>query len=132
MPTCYDSNVANEELVRNPPLVMHALVSAADEHPICTVSDVIDITRYSSRIKVLRVTAWVLKFVCKFKSKEGNLDMKLEARDLREAEHVWIRDIQRKCFTSEYRELVSGKKMIYNRQLKLSINEDHLILRKVE
>ena len=132
MPTCYDSSVANKELVGNPPLVTHALVLAADEHPICTVSDVIDITRYSFRIKVLRVTAWVLKFVRKFKSKEGNLDMKLEARDLREAEHVWIRDIQRKCFTSEYRELVSGKKMIYNRQLKLSINEDHLILRKVE
>ena len=37
------------------------------------VSDVIDITHYSSRIKVLRVTAWVLKFVRKCKSKEGNL-----------------------------------------------------------
>jgi len=36
--------------------------------------------------------------------------MELEASDLKEAEHMWVRDIQKKCFTSEYRELVAGKK----------------------
>jgi len=76
---------------------------------------------------VSRVTAWVLKFICRFKSKEGNVDMKLKASDLKEAEHMWVREIQKKCFTSEYRELVAGKKVLYNSQLKLSINEDHLI-----
>ena len=127
MPACRQSNIADEELIRNPPLITHSLVSAADEHPTCTVSDVIDITRYSSRLKVLRVTAWVLKFVRLFRSEERNINRKLEASDLKEAECMWIRDIQKNCFTNEYRELMSGKKIIYNNQLKLSVNEDHLI-----
>ena len=73
------------------------------------------------------MTAWVLKFIHMFKSKEGNVDMKLEASDLKETERMWVRDIQKKCFTSKYRELMAGKKVLYNSQLKLFINEDHLI-----
>ena len=110
MPICYQSNVADDKLVRNPPLITHALVSATGKHPTCTVSDVIDIACYSSRIKVLRVTVWVLKFIRLLMSKERNVDMKLEANDLKEAERLWIRDIQKKCFASEYRELASGRK----------------------
>ena len=53
--------------------------------------------------------------------------MKLEANDLKEAEQMWIKDIQKKSFTSEYRTLLSGKKVIYNGQLKLFINKDQLI-----
>ena len=46
--------------------------------------------------------------------------MKLEASDLKEGN----KDIQKKSFTSEYRTLLPGEKVIYNRQLKLFINED--------
>jgi len=82
LPTRYQSNIADDELIRNPPLITHTLVSALEELPTCNVSDVIDITCYSSRLKVLQVMAWVLKFVHLLRSKNRSVDAKLDASDL--------------------------------------------------
>ena len=53
LPTCYHSNVADDELIRNPPLITRTLVSASEELLTYNVSHIIDITRFSSRLKVL-------------------------------------------------------------------------------
>jgi len=53
LPNCYQPNIADDESIRNPPLITHTLVSALEELPTYNVSDVIDITCYNSRLKVL-------------------------------------------------------------------------------
>ena len=59
--------------------------------------------------------------------KDRSVDAKLEVSDLKRAEQIWIKDIQKKCFTSEYQILLSGKSVTYNSRLKLCINENQLI-----
>ena len=58
MPTTFDQEKANEELVKHPPHITYALVAASD-HPSNTVrlDAIIDTDRRGSKTKLLRVNA---------------------------------------------------------------------------
>ena len=61
IPTKYDSTDAHEELVRNPPGIVHSLPTLNAPMGSIDLEAVIDIERYSSNLKLLRVTALVLR-----------------------------------------------------------------------
>ena len=84
---------------------------------------------YGTKLKLLRVTGLVLKYVDMLKAKGGRSMCKLEVKELREAEVLWIKDIQRQCFADEYRKLHWGKMhtVIYKVHLNLFLNDDKLI-----
>ena len=60
-PTDRDEELAHEEIVKKPPLIIHSLVSQSSERR--RIDKVIDCTRYSCKVRLLRVTATVLKVV---------------------------------------------------------------------
>ncbi len=60
--TQYQSDIADTELQKTPKLITHSLSAVAAEKRV-NMDDIIDITRYSSKLKLLRVTSLVLKFV---------------------------------------------------------------------
>ena len=52
----------------------------------------IDLKRFSSYLRLIRVTAYVRKFIRKIRgTKEG---VELEAKELNEAENLWVKTIQ--------------------------------------
>ena len=55
----------------------------------------IDIERYSSLGKMLKVTALVLLFIRKLRKVQCK-SRQIKSEDIQEAEHMWIRYIQRK------------------------------------
>ena len=55
---------------------------------------IIKLEEFSSRYRLLRVTAWVLKFVDCLKRKMKCKTSKLMTCDIKGAEKAWIRDIQ--------------------------------------
>ena len=62
------------------------------------ISNVVQIDRYGSLEKVLRVTAYVMRFVKNLKEKKAKRELdigKLKVEETEEAERVWIKDAQK-------------------------------------
>ena len=63
-----------------PPVVIHSLVStspAQEKQPVLTLEIVIDITRYGSKLRLLRITGLVLRFIALVKSKDDDQSREL-------------------------------------------------------
>ena len=92
--TCSDNGNALEEIVRNPAITTHALITTSQVQLI-GVHQTVDATHYSSWKKLLRVTAYVLRFVNRTNVKRS---LELEAEEIRSAEELWIKSIQFQSF----------------------------------
>ena len=129
MPTTFDQEKGNEELVKHPPPITYALVAASD-HPSNTVTldVIIDTDRHGSKTKLLRVTAMVVKFTRLCQKDIGNPigseTLELTVQDLQSAEELWIKSIQRQAFPKEYQNLVHNKREVFFKQLNLFLDEN--------
>ena len=106
-----DNEEALQEIVKNPVSVTHSLVMTGSENQSVNLSQVIDIERYSSVTRLLRITAYILRFIRNVKktvserethespgqsSKKG-----LNAQELNQAETLWIKTVQTVSFAKE-------------------------------
>jgi hypothetical protein len=73
---------------------------AASEQSI-GISDVIDLSRYNSLNKLLRVSAYVMRFMHNLKAKQNRKLGGLTAREISCAELTWIRDMQNSAYSVE-------------------------------
>ena len=132
MPTTFDQEKANEELVKHPPPITYALVAASD-HPSSTVrlDAIIDTDRHGSKIKLLRVTTMVVKFTRLCQKDIGNQilsgTLELTVQDLQSAEELWIKSIQQQAFPNEYQNIVHNKREVFFKQLNLFLDENGII-----
>lgn len=99
--TIETNETANSELVKNPPAVTHALASSEEYPAEINLFQIINCDRFSNLDYLLCVTAHVLRFVSKIKrhlSKRTNNikeeTNELNARELNQAESLWIRTVQ--------------------------------------
>ena len=103
-----EDEVALQKVVKNPPVTVHSLVNALASMPEKKIDQIIDINRFHDLMKMLCVTALVLKAVKSFKSQVTNKKstmkerMRLNAAELKEAEHLWIRSVQESAFSKEH------------------------------
>ena len=102
MPTTFDEEVANKELVTHPPAVTFILVSSSDYHTcIVKLDELFTMDHYGCKAKLLQVTALVMKFARIFKG--GKRDqvrsvlLELTARDLQVAEELWVKSKQQQA-----------------------------------
>eukprot|EP00794_Sanderia_malayensis_P001256 gene1256-biopygen483 len=61
------------------------------------IGQIVDIDRYSTLNRLLRITAWVKRAVANLKGKRNKGEVKygnLSASEIKEAEKLWIRDVQ--------------------------------------
>ena len=86
-----------------------------------------DVSRYRSLFKLIRVTGLVLKFTALLKNRQTKGPNILNTEDLRRAEDVWVTSIQMKSFPDEYSKLVSREVVVYRSQLVLFLSEEGLI-----
>ena len=127
-PTKYDSTEAHKEQVRDPPEIVVSLPTFTPAQNYLNLKAIIDIERYSSKLKLLRVTALVRRFVTYLQSRHREDNVRgPTAAELKEAEDQWVRSIQKNVFTEQYRELLAGGTVIYKGQLILFLNDDHFI-----
>ena len=108
-----EDEVALKEVVKNPPATVHSLVNSSASVLEKKIDQTIDINRFHDLTKLLRVTALVLKAVKSFqgqvndKTNTEKEPIKLNAADLKEAEHLWIRSVQGSAFSKEITFLLS-------------------------
>ena len=106
-PTLETNEPALAELVKNPPEVTHVLTTSRDHLTQINLSQIINCDRFSTLDRLLRVTAYVLKFVRNIKKrlcKEASVNKEevsefeyhneLNARALNQCEVLWIRTVQ--------------------------------------
>ena len=128
IPTKYDSADAHKEQVRNPPEIIHSLPTLTPANSCIDLAAVIDIERYSSKLKLLKVTALVLRVLTYMKSRHCESNVRdPTAAEVKEADVLWVKSIQRTTFTKEYQRLLSGETVNYKGQLILFLNADHII-----
>ena len=97
MPTSFQNDKSYEdELVKHPVNVTHSLTNTVgSQNGEVNLNKVIDIKRYSSRVKLLRITALIMKFIRLLKrDKDARTNKDLNVKDLEEAERMWIRNVQ--------------------------------------
>jgi hypothetical protein len=118
-----------KKLVKSPPHVTFSFVNTEDMSTDKDVSQVIDCSRFSSLTKLIRVTAYVLRFTRCLRSKEHDLPMmkELKASEIREAKTCWIRSVQAQSYEPEIRQLRIGGMTPLVKQLGLFINEDKIV-----
>ena len=103
------------EVKKNVPEITHATLNTSEDDPPTKVGTIIDSTRYSSSTKLLRIPAFVLKFIAKLKNrmksqkKRKLVPKEVTALDINNAEIVWINSVQLSSFETEIRYLTRKK-----------------------
>ena len=68
---------------------------ASQQTEINLIENVIDINRYSNLLKLYRVTAYVKRFINNVKGKSINMNKYLSAKEIKDAENLWVKANQR-------------------------------------
>ncbi|XP_078364115.1 uncharacterized protein LOC144648427 [Oculina patagonica] len=131
---------ALQEVVKNPVSVTHSLVTTESKDHSVNLSQVIDIERYSSVTRLLRVTAYVLRFIRNAKKSVSNRETpkspeqssrkELNAQELNQAEMLWIKTVQTASFAKELEFLQSKRGTfppVYVTQFNLFLNDQQII-----
>ena len=86
-----------------------------------------DEKKYSSLLRLLRITAWALRFIAKVK-KEKSHTGELKASEIKEAKTLWIKFIQKTNFSDAFEDKIGVlKKKDYKNQLGILLHEDGLL-----
>ena len=101
--TSFKSEEANQEKIKQPLTVIHSLASLEDSKYLSQdLEEVIDIKRFSSKAKLLKITAIVFKFIKLLKkSNDVTKVSNIVPGEVAEAERVWIKFIQAKYITGD-------------------------------
>ena len=95
-------------MIKHPPHVTHSFINTKENLTHRNVSKVIDCSKFSSLNRLLRVTAYVHKFVQRLKPKVNGISAskELTASEIRQAEFCWIQSVQGSSFNKEINYLV--------------------------
>ena len=125
-----DENEANVEVMKQKPpsLITRSLTRVSKTVALPNIEVVIDCNRYSSKTRLLRKTARVIRFIndirgCRLASGELTVD------ELTAAEKLWVRSIQASSFKDEVRCLfrMNEKETILVKQLDLFKDQENII-----
>ena len=123
-----DDKLAFTELVKNPPSVSYSLTTHSDmARKSVHLEKIIDLTRFSTKKRVVRVTATVLRFVKRTQGKRLEYPPQLQAEELREAELLWIQSIQNSTFENELSCPTNRRSNKLITQRRLFLDQDNMI-----
>ena len=124
-PTTCTNELAEGELLKHPPAVTSSLPCVSEISSV-HLENIIDIERYGTKLKLLRVTAMVLRFIKMLKRRSNVHVVALTGEELHSAEVEWIRSVQTNSFINEQQTLMKNNKACLH-QFELQLNSDKLI-----
>ena len=135
-PAQTEEDEIQREAIKNEPVITHSMVNTSScDSPDHGIEKIIDIERYSNITNLLRVTAYVSRFINNLKMKpqgksQRNLN-ELRADELKNAEILWVKSVQKSAFTEELSFLKRNDSKstppIREGQFGLFLNEDQTI-----
>lgn len=125
VPTHLETEGAREELKKCPPLITYTLANPSIQLNKATVNleKVMEINRYGSKLRLLRITATILVATEIFMKTRKDKPKGVMPHDMARAERCWIRTVQYQSFEVEYRQLQGGKKEVTLKQLSLFMDD---------
>ncbi|CAG2224942.1 unnamed protein product [Mytilus edulis] len=87
----------------------------------------IDIKRFSSYHKLIRVTAWIERFISKIRRIPSNNEKYLSVKEIKKAEEMWIQSVQRKSFADVFNSIHTGQKNNLKVQLGVYLDNENLL-----
>ena len=104
-------------------------LTLTEQTPILTgIHSVVDITLYSRYTKLIRVTAFILRFVNNSRRPHTRKLSRLSVHELHEAEKMWLRSCQSTSYPEEIDNLQSKKGcLLMVKQLRLFLDSDGYI-----
>jgi hypothetical protein len=133
-----ESDEVLKEVVKQPSNVVRSLVTRNDgQYNVLDLRKIMDINRFSSLKKLLRVTAYVLRFIEALKTKKQDQPPTVQTMkqptgsEIKQAELLWTKSIQATSFENEI-SFVSSKdsksiEPIYVKQFGLYLDDDQLL-----
>ena len=104
------------ELGKCSPDVTHSLVNRQEHTRMVDFTAIIDTKKYSSLTQLLRISAYVLRFIGNLKAKlSGNANQvvqELSATEVKQAEWYWIKTIQANSFEDEIKFLTKKSQLL--------------------
>jgi hypothetical protein len=88
---------------------------------------VIDPQKYSKKIKLLRVTALVIRFIKKLRKQPCVMSTEVNADEITEAEKLWVHNIQSTAFSEESECMRTDRANLRVKQLNLFFGDDQII-----
>ena len=107
-----NEEVSLSEVRKTSPAVVRSLVNLSQrQEPLRRIDEIMDCKRYSTKLRLLRVTATVQRCAKIWRNyNRGSKDIELTAEDLKQAERMWIKSIQEKTFADELQYLQGSNK----------------------
>ena len=110
-----DDEQAMAELGKCSPGVTHSLVNCQEHTRMVDFTAIIDTKKYSSLTQLLRISAYVLRFIRNLRAKlSGNANQvvqELSATEVKQAEWYWIKTIQGNSFEDEIKFLTKKSQL---------------------
>ena len=100
--------------------------STTEKQAKTCIGNLINEERFSTLLKLLRVTAWFIRAASKF-MKRITEEGALTARELQESKYLWDLYIQKKCFSDIIKDIKQGKRNNLKDQLNLQLDADGVI-----
>eukprot|EP00794_Sanderia_malayensis_P004267 gene4267-biopygen3471 len=112
---CFDLEEANKERKKT----VNALIATNERKPGVSVSAIIDINRFSSLGKFIRVTSYVMRFVDNLRSsRQDRTNGNLSVTEIKRAECIWLKDRQQKLQTlKEFNSLKAQLRLVEENEL---------------
>ena len=127
-----NEEVALSEMRKTPPAVVRSLVNLSQRGEILgRINKIIDCKRYSTKLRLLRVTATVQRCARIWRHDDRvPKNTEITAEELKQAERMWIKAIQEQTFPDELQYLKGSKKSPKQIVTQLSLYlDEHGIIR---
>ena len=101
------------EIKKTSPTIVYSMANPSinNDHESSNIGDIIDINRYSTRLKLFRVTATVRRYAKEWRNPRHKFESaELTAQELQEAEILWIKTVQEHEFQHELSYLLGVSK----------------------
>lgn len=72
-----------------------------------TVNPILDLARYSNLLRILRITAWILRFIRNCRNVANRISTSISAEEIKDAELYWIRVVQQDSYGEELERLLN-------------------------
>ena len=112
VPPLDDCEEAQSELIKSAPVISHTFARSVTP---CKLQEVIDCKHFSTLDKLLKVTAYVIRFKKKLNCLNTSSPTQgvansclLTAEEIKESEMYWIKAIQQESFSAEIKHLISN------------------------
>ena len=94
LPTKFDSVEADKELMKNIPDVTYSLIAASrEDRTSLNLEQIMKIRNFRSRIKLLRTTGYILRFIAILKNGKRADQIELTAIEYSMADCMWTQTI---------------------------------------